>query len=70
MKALEILKKEVIIMEKAKETNPESISYWDKQIKIYNEAVAELEDMQENLKASEKTLLNLNRLDSDEAKEV
>ena len=66
MKALEILKNGIELMEKAKETNPESLIHLEKEIKIYNEAVEELEDMQENLKASEKILLNLNRLDSDD----
>ena len=65
MKALEILKNGIELMEKAKETNPESLIHLEKEIKTYNEAVAELEDMQENLKASEKILLDLNRLSSD-----
>ena len=49
-KALEILKNGVKLMEQAKLSNPESISYWDKEIEIYNDAIAEIEFTEKTLK--------------------
>ena len=49
-KALEILKNGVKLMEQAKLSNPESISYLDKEIESYNEAIAEIEFTEKTLK--------------------
>ena len=43
LKALEILKSGITFMEKAKEANPLSIDYLDKEIEIYKEAIEEIE---------------------------
>ena len=58
-KALEILKNGVKLMEQAKLSNPESISYWDKEIENYNDAIAEIEFTEKTLKDMYLTIKNI-----------
>ena len=50
MKALEILKNGVKLMEEAKLSNPESIIHLEKEIQLYNEAIDEIEFTDKTLK--------------------